>query len=192
MEHLEAHLTLATAMRAHLPELAMWGEHLATRLLGGMRLLAAGNGGSAAEAQHLTAEIVGKFDGERAPFSAICLSSDPSAVTAIANDYGYGQVFARQVVGHGRPGDTLILLSTSGRSANLLSAVAAAHDAGVDTWALTGPAPNPLADRCHRAIALPGPPAAVQEAHLLAVHLLCRAFDAHVRAAANPEERSLP
>ena len=103
----------------------------------GQRLLAAGNGGSAAEAQHLTAELVGRFDGERVPFSAISLHAETSAVTAIANDYGYDDVFARQVRAHGRSGDVLMLLSTSGKSPNLLRAAEAAprnrhHHLGAD------------------------------------------------------------
>ncbi len=106
--------------------LAAWGVELAQRLLRGQRLLAAGNGGSAAEAQHLTAELVGRFDGERVPFSAISLHAETSAVTAIANDYGYDEVFARQVRAHGRSGDVLMLLSTSGQSPNLLRAAEAA------------------------------------------------------------------
>ena len=111
----------------------------------GQRLLAAGNGGSAAEAQHLTAELVGRFDGERVPFSAISLHAETSAVTAIANDYGFEELFARQVRAHGRSGDVLMLLSTSGKSPNLLRAAEAAARLNITTWALTGPAPNPLA-----------------------------------------------
>lgn len=180
-----AHLGALEGVLAHLRDeslhLNAWGCELARRLLDGQRLLAAGNGGSAAEAQHLTAEFVGRFDGDRRPFSAIALHADTSAITAISNDYGYDEVFARQVRAHGRPGDVLVLISTSGRSPNLLRAAEAAREVGVTSWALTGPGPNPLSEVADDCIALSGPSANVQEAQLVAVHLLCRAFDTYVR-----------
>jgi D-sedoheptulose 7-phosphate isomerase len=160
--------------------LASWGQTLAWRLVAGHRLLAAGNGGSAAEAQHLTAELLGRFDEEREPFSAIALHADSSSITAIGNDYGFQNVFARQVRAHGRPGDVLVLLSTSGHSPNLLAAAEMARECGVTTWAFTGAAPNPLADLVDECIAVDGPPASVQECHLIAVHALCQAFDVTV------------
>ncbi|RIX30885.1 D-sedoheptulose-7-phosphate isomerase [Amnibacterium setariae] len=169
------------ALREESPRLARWGTLLADRLLDGGRLLAAGNGGSAAEAQHLTAEFVGRFDGDRRAFSAICLHADTSALTAIANDYGYAESFARQVTAHARPGDVLVLLSTSGTSANLVRAAEAGRDAGATVWAMTGPGPNPLAAAADDALTLPGVGANVQEAQLVAVHALCRVFDAIVR-----------
>jgi D-sedoheptulose 7-phosphate isomerase len=169
--------------RAHLTE--RWGERLAAVLGGGGRLLAAGNGGSAAQAQHLTAELVGRYRDDRPPFSAIALHSDTSSTTAIANDYGVDEVFARQVRAHGRPGDVLILLSTSGASANLLSGAPARRAAGVGVWALTGPAPNPLVAGSDEALCVPGASTAtVQELHLVAVHMVCAAFDAAVENAA--------
>src|SRR5215212_5251014 len=122
------------------------------RAAGSGRLAVAGNGGSAAEAQHLAAELVGRLRDERTPLSAIALTADSSAVTAISNDYGYDEVFARQVRAHGRPDDVLLAMSTSGRSPNLLTAVRAAADAGLRTWAMTGPAPNPLAEACEEAL----------------------------------------
>ncbi|MFI2432910.1 SIS domain-containing protein [Streptomyces sp. NPDC018693] len=156
-----------------------WGERLAEVLGAGGRLLAAGNGGSAAQAQHLTAELVGRYRDDRPPFSAIALHADTSSTTAIANDYGVDEVFARQVRAHGRPGDVLVLLSTSGASANLLSAADAARTAGLRVWALTGPAPNPLMAGCDEALCVAGTSAAtVQEIHLVAVHMMCAAFDA--------------
>nr|WP_233160227.1 SIS domain-containing protein [Pseudonocardia sp. MH-G8] len=170
------------ALRAAGPTLARWGTDLAGRLLAGGRLLAAGNGGSAAEAQHLTAELVGRFDGERQALSAIALHADGSSVTAIGNDYGYSEVYARQVRAHARPGDVVLLFSSSGRSPNLLGAARAAAGAGATSWAITGPGPNPLADVCDDAVCLPGDTATVQECHLAALHMLCRAVDATVRA----------
>ncbi|MFI8962564.1 SIS domain-containing protein [Streptomyces sp. NPDC053493] len=164
---------------AELARLARWGRHLAGVLTEGGRLLVAGNGGSAAEAQHLTAELVGRYREERPAFSALALHAETSSVTAIGNDYGYEQVFARQVAAHGRAGDVLMLLSTSGRSANLLSAAMTARSRDVDVWALTGPAPNPLAEAADDAVCVTGPTTAtVQEAHLVVVHLLCEFFDA--------------
>jgi D-sedoheptulose 7-phosphate isomerase len=159
-------------------KLARWGAELARTLSRGGRLLAAGNGGSAAEAQHLTAELVGKLRDDRAPLSAIALSAETSSLTAISNDFGYERVFARQVRAHGRPDDVLLLLSTSGTSANLLEAAAEGRDAGLHTWAMTGPAPNPLAESCKEALAVPAPDSqVVQELHLVSVHLLCEYVD---------------
>jgi D-sedoheptulose 7-phosphate isomerase len=155
-----------------------WGRQLAGVLSSGGRLLACGNGGSAAEAQHLTAELVGRFHEERNPLSAISLHAETSALTAIANDYGVDEIFARGVRGHGRPGDVLVALSTSGTSRNVLAAVKAAYDVGMTTWALTGPAPNQLAAMCHEAISVEAPSTAtVQEVHLLLLHGLCMAVD---------------
>lgn len=181
-EHLDSlHDTLA-ALRGQARRLERWGAVLAERLPAGARLLAAGNGGSAAEAQHLTAELVGRFDGERRPFSALALHADTSSLTAIGNDYGYEEVFARQIVAHARPRDVVLLLSTSGRSRNLLHAARAAASVGATVWAMTGPGPNPLATAAEDAICLPGSTANVQEAQLVAVHLVCQAFEAALPA----------
>jgi phosphoheptose isomerase len=158
-----------------------WGQVLADALWEGRRLLAAGNGGSAAEAQHLTAELVGRFLAERRPFSAIALCAETSSLTAIANDYGMHEMFARQVEAHGRPGDVLLLLSTSGRSTNVLRAAARGRAVGMTVWGMTGRAPNPLADLCDETLAIQAPStAAVQALHLVAVHAVCAAVDEHV------------
>ncbi|MDT5098444.1 MAG: D-sedoheptulose 7-phosphate isomerase [Mycobacterium sp.] len=158
--------------------LTTWGRQLADVLTRGGRLLACGNGGSAAEAQHLTAELVGRFREERKPMSAIALHADTSALTAIGNDYGIDEIFARGVRAHGQPGDVLISLSTSGTSSNVLAAVKTAHEEGLTTWALTGPAPNPLAAMCDDAVCVDADSTAtVQEIHLLLVHALCIAVD---------------
>jgi D-sedoheptulose 7-phosphate isomerase len=178
--HLENVLPALRSLESQADRLAAWGVELAQRLLSGQRLLTAGNGGSAAEAQHLTAELVGRFDGERVPFSAISLHAESSAVTAISNDYGYAEMFARQVRAHGRSGDILMLLSTSGKSPNLLRAAEAAARLNVTTWALTGPAPNPLASCCDDAVAIDAISANAQEGHLIALHAICRALEAEV------------
>lgn len=161
--------------------LSGWGVELAQRLLSGQRLLAAGNGGSAAAAQHLTAAMLGRFDDERIPFAAVALHADSSALTAISNDYGYEEVFARQVRAQGRAGDVLVLLSASGKSPNLLRAAESARRVGVTTWALTGPAPNPLAAACDESICIDAAPANAQEMHLVAIHAIGRVFDAYLR-----------
>ena len=178
--HLDNVVPALDSLRSQSGRLAAWGVELATRLLRGQRLLAAGNGGSAAEAQHLTAELVGRFDSERVPFSAISLHAESSAVTAIANDYGYDEVFARQVRAHARSGDVLVLLSTSGKSPNLLRAAETASRLNVTTWALTGCGPNPLAEACDEAVMIDALNANAQEGHLIALHAICRAFDLEV------------
>jgi type III pantothenate kinase len=190
----EAHLAALGgaihSLEAQRERVDRWGEWLAERLLGGARLLAIGNGGSAAEAQHLTAELVGRFSTERRPLSAIPLHADGSSLTAIANDYGAEEIFARQVEAHGRRGDVLVALSTSGRSANVLRAVEAANRLDLTTLSITGPGPNPLTELCDEALACDAPSAAtVQEMHLIAVHLLCGAVDRGVERLERLERR---
>jgi phosphoheptose isomerase len=181
-EHLVELSTALDSVAAQAEEIEEWGRHLA-RCLDGGRLLVAGNGGSAAEAQHLTAELVGRFEGERRPLSALVLHGDTSTVTAVCNDYGHDEVFARQVEAHGRPGDVLLLLSTSGRSSNLLRAADRAHEGGLAVWALTGPGPNPLWQQADRAIEVAGrSTSAIQEAHLVVVHALCAAVERSLNA----------
>jgi D-sedoheptulose 7-phosphate isomerase len=172
---------LATGLRRLEPDLDQlwaWAQALADVLQAGGRLLAVGNGGSAAQAQHLTSELVGRYCHERHPFSAISLHADTSSLTAISNDYGVDAIFARQVLAHGRRGDVLIALSTSGHSPNVVTAAEVAATAGLTVWAITGPGPNPLADRAHSALCVQArTTATVQELHLVAVHLLCAFLD---------------
>ncbi|GID29717.1 D-sedoheptulose-7-phosphate isomerase [Paractinoplanes brasiliensis] len=187
-DFLETHLSALTAaigpFRAEAGRLARWGADLAWHLGQGGRLLVAGNGGSAAEAQHLAAELVGRLREERRPLSAIALTPDSSAITALGNDYGFEEIFARQVRAHGRPGDVLITMSTSGRSPNLLAAVRAAKECGLRTWAMTGLG-GPLADACDEALRCPSPDSqVVQELHLVAVHLMCEYLDRTLPAVA--------
>jgi glycosyltransferase involved in cell wall biosynthesis/phosphoheptose isomerase len=187
-EHLDALQTALVGLECERERLEHWGRTLAGRLLDGGRLLAVGNGGSAAQAQHLTAELVGRYQTERRPLSALCLHSDGSSFTAICNDYGAEEAFARQVHAHARPGDVLLALSTSGRSPNVLAAVAAAAECDVTTWAVTGAGPNPLADACDDAVCLAGPTTAtVQELHLVGIHMLCAAVDREVALRAGGE-----
>jgi D-sedoheptulose 7-phosphate isomerase len=178
---------LSEALSAFGPSVAIadrWGGRLAELLPAGGRLLAAGNGGSAAQAQHLTAELVGRYRDDRPPFSAICLSAETSSLTAIANDYSVRELFARQVEAHVRPGDIVVLLSTSGRSPNIIAAAERAAARGGVVWAMTGPAPNPLADIADDALSVNAPhTATIQELHLVALHLVCAAFDTALAAA---------
>lgn len=180
-EHLRGLASALGAAERHSRHLERWGLELAARLRSGQRLLVAGNGGSAAEAQHLTAELVGRYHDERPAYSAIALNAESSSVTAIGNDYGFEQVFARQVRAHARANDLVLLISTSGSSPNLLHAAFAARQVGATTWALTGPGPNPLADTCDDAICLEGSSPHVQECQLAAIHAVCSVFDAEVQ-----------
>jgi D-sedoheptulose 7-phosphate isomerase len=181
--HLEALWAPLRHLEDELDRIERWGAHLAAVLSGGGRLLGAGNGGSAAQVQHLTSELVGRYRDERRPFSALALHAETSSLTAIGNDYGPDALFARQVVAHGRPGDVLVLLSTSGRSGNVLAAAEAGAEAGLAVWALTGPAPNPLAVQADDALTVDSPwTATVQEVHQVVIHLLCAAVDVSVGA----------
>jgi type III pantothenate kinase len=180
-EHVQTLADALGSMQSEADRLSALGERLAAVLLEGGRLLTVGNGGSAAQAQHLTAELVGRYQTERRPLSALCLHGDTSSLTAITNDYGAEHAFARQVLAHGRPGDVLLALSTSGRSENVLAAVRAAAEVGMETWALTGPAPNPLAELSAEAVAFPCPSTpTVQELHMVSLHVLCAAVDREV------------
>jgi D-beta-D-heptose 7-phosphate kinase / D-beta-D-heptose 1-phosphate adenosyltransferase len=192
--HLAALADAAGPFRSVAARLADWGAELAGHLGRGGRLLVAGNGGSAAEAQHLAAELVGRLRDERIPLSAIALTADSSAVTAIGNDYGFDEVFARQVRAHGRPGDVLLLLSTSGRSPNLVAAARTGAECGLRTWAILGAGPSPLADVCDEVLRCPSPDSqVVQELQLVSVHLMCeyldRALPAVLAAGAPAEPR---
>jgi D-sedoheptulose 7-phosphate isomerase len=176
--HIDSLVAALGSLEACLTDVRAMGHDLHRRLEAGQRLLAVGNGGSAAQAQHLTAELVGRYREDRAPYSAICLSSETSSLTAIANDYPVEELFARQVQAHGRPGDVLVVLSTSGSSRNAVEAARRAREGGLEVWAVTGPAPNPLSRVAHQSLAVDSPSTAtVQEVHLVLLHLLCEHFD---------------
>jgi D-sedoheptulose 7-phosphate isomerase len=179
-------------LEAELGVVEGWGATLAEHLPGGARLLVAGNGGSAAQAQHLTAEIVGRFGMDRPPFSAIALHADTSSLTAIGNDYGFEEIFARQISAHGRRGDFLLTLSTSGSSPNLVAALGAAQSAGVRAWALTGAGPNRMMDVADHAVAIRSHDTTIlQEIHLVAIHVLCASFEEALSAASNGQREIL-
>jgi D-sedoheptulose 7-phosphate isomerase len=177
-DHLRALADGARQLEPAAATIRDWAEHLAQVFCGGGMVLACGNGGSAAEAQHLTAELVGRFRHDRPSLPAIALCADSATTSAIVNDYGSEEMFARQVRGYGRPGDVLVALSTSGCSPNVVAAAKAGLENGLTVWALTGPAPNPLASMADAAIAVEAPTTAtVQELHLSIVHALCLALD---------------
>ena len=141
---------------------------------GGGKLLVFGNGGSAADAQHIAAEFVGRFQRDRDPLPALALATNASSITAIANDYGFEQVFARQLAGLGAEGDVALALSTSGRSANVLEAVRIARDMGLVTIALTGHDGGELPGLCdHCIVVRSADTPRIQEGHLVVFHLLC-------------------
>jgi D-sedoheptulose 7-phosphate isomerase len=150
------------------------GALLAARLLAGAKVLVCGNGGSAADAQHFAAELVGRMCRERRPLPAIALSSDPSVVTALGNDYGYEQLFARQVEAHGTPGDVLVAISTSGRSRNILAALETARRLRMQTIALVGPGGDPALDDCDHCLRVPTSDTQhIQELHTALLHAMC-------------------
>jgi D-sedoheptulose 7-phosphate isomerase len=156
-------------------------ELLVDTLRGGGKVLSCGNGGSAADAQHFAAELVNRFERERPPLAAIALSTDTSALTSIANDYAYQQVFSKPLRAFGKRGDALLAISTSGNSANVIDAMHAAHELGVRVIALTGNGGGKMAalvrdDDVH--LCVPHKTTArIQEVHLLCIHCLCDGID---------------
>jgi D-sedoheptulose 7-phosphate isomerase len=147
---------------------------IADALAAGGQALFCGNGGSAADAQHLAAELVGRLALERPAYRAVALTTDTSVLTAVGNDYGYAEVFARQVEGIGRPGDVLVAISTSGRSENVLRAAAAAGRGGLKVVALLGPDPSPLDQTADLALHVDGDaPGLVQQGHITIGHAIC-------------------
>ena len=158
----------------YLEELEKAGDVLVDALRHGKKILIAGNGGSAADAQHFAAEIVGRFLKERESLPAISLCTDPSVVTAIANDYGYDEVFARQVDGLGNEGDVFIGISTSGNSENISKAINKAKAKGIFTIGVLGKSGGTIRNECDLALVVPSDSTPrIQEIHTLSVHLLC-------------------
>jgi len=155
---------------------------IARRLTAGGKVLACGNGGSAADSQHFAAEMLNRFEKERAPLAALALTTDTSTLTSIANDYAFDQVFAKQVTALGRAGDVLLAISTSGSSPNVVAAVDAAHAKGMTVVALTGRGGGTLGQRLRAEdvhLCVPAERTArIQEVHLLVIHCLCDGIDA--------------
>jgi D-sedoheptulose 7-phosphate isomerase len=145
------------------------------------KILACGNGGSAADAQHFAAELINRFERERPPLAGLALTTDTSTLTSIANDYDYDQVFSKQVRALGRPGDVLLAISTSGNSRNVVAAIEAAHEGGIAVVVLTGRDGGRMTELLAPGdvnICVPARSTArIQEVHLLALHCLCDAID---------------
>jgi D-sedoheptulose 7-phosphate isomerase len=147
---------------------------VAAALAEGRKLLVAGNGGSAADAQHIAGEFLSRLNYDRAPAAAIALTTDSSVLTAIGNDYGYDRVFERQVLGLGSRGDVLIAISTSGRSPNILRALAAAREKGVVTVGLTGSSGGTMREACDLCLCVPSDETPIiQQLHITAAHIIC-------------------
>jgi len=171
----------------HLGDILAAAEVLRAAVTAGHKILLCGNGGSAADAQHIAAELVGRFVVERRALPAIALTTDTSALTAIGNDYGYEVVFSRQVEALGSPGDVLVAITTSGKSPNVVAAIAAARARGMKVIALTGARGAALVASCDAGVAVPSlDTARIQEGHITIGHLLCEAVDAGFAIATAP------
>ena len=156
---------------------------MAASLKSGGKILLCGNGGSAADAQHIAGELLSRYEFDRAPLAAVALTTDTSVLTAIGNDYGYEQVFERQVQGLGRKGDVLVALSTSGRSPNILRALDAAKKNGLVTIGFTGTKGSDMAARCDFMLQAPSDKTPViQQIHITAAHVICGLIERSIGA----------
>jgi D-sedoheptulose 7-phosphate isomerase len=174
-EHLE---TIKKLVDSNVSDIERSGLMICQALTTGHKIMLCGNGGSAADAQHIAAELVGCYEKQRRSWPAIALTTDTSALTAVSNDLGYEQVFARQVLGLGQQGDVLIAISTSGKSKNVLRAAEQARELGCKTIALTGATADPLASLCDISVAVPSTRTSrIQEAHITIGHLWCEMVD---------------
>ncbi len=172
--HLEGSLAAIGALREQIPTLNAIAALVVERLRAGGTLYTAGNGGSAAHALHLAEELIGRYRRDRSALAAVCLNADPTALTCIANDFGYEAVFARQCQALLGPTDVLLVLSTSGRSPNIVAALRVARQRGAATVGLLGSGGGPSAELCDQILVAPGDhPAHVQEAHQVALHVIC-------------------
>jgi len=177
--HINQHRAALQTLMTLKPAIEDAGQRIAACLLQGNKVMLCGNGGSAADAQHIAAELVGRFLTERKGLPVMALTTDTSILTAVANDYGYTDIFARQVQAHARPGDVLIGISTSGNSANVLAAVTAAKPLGCTTIGLLGRDGGQLRGVTDQSITVPvSQTAAIQECHIFIGHLWCAMVDA--------------
>jgi D-sedoheptulose 7-phosphate isomerase len=163
-------------------KIAALAREICRALENGNKVLLFGNGGSAADAQHMAAEWVGRFSRERRPLAAIALTTDTSILTSVGNDYGYDQIFARQIRALGKPGDLAIAISTSGNSTNVCLAATVAREMGLVTVGLTGADGGRLRTAVHHHIHVPHTTAArVQEVHIMIGHILCELIDENLK-----------
>lgn len=174
-----SHSEATVASRVLAGDLVALAGIMRASLDSGGKLLFCGNGGSAADAQHLAAEFVGRFVKERRPLPALALHANTSTLTAVANDYGYDAVFEREVRAHGRRGDVLIAISTSGNSPSIVRAAQAARDMDLITIGMTGAEGGKLKSLCDRCLCVPSTiTARIQEVHILLGHILCELVEA--------------
>jgi D-sedoheptulose 7-phosphate isomerase len=172
------HIEVAQALLPLAPEVARAVDLLAVSLEAGGRVFLAGNGGSAADAQHIAAELTGRFLRDRRPLPAMALHGNTSALTAIGNDAGFEHVFARELAAHGRDGDVLIAMSTSGNSVNILRAAEVARDRGIGIIGLTGESGGRLRAACDRCVCVPSSHTPrIQEMHITIGHAMCELLE---------------
>jgi D-sedoheptulose 7-phosphate isomerase len=176
---LAEHVALARELEALLPTLELVAVRLIDAFAAGRRLYTFGNGGSAADAQHLAAELIGRYQRDRRPLPAVALTVDPSVVTCIANDYAYEEIVARQVAALAGPGDVVLGFTTSGRSPNIVRGLEAGRAVGATTVLFAGGDGEPAVDHADIVLLVPsGTTARIQEMHLVLLHLLSEAADA--------------
>ena len=174
----DEHLHVATALRSLAPEVDQVVTMIARSMAAGGALLVCGNGGSAADAQHITAELTGRFFRDRKPLRALALHANTSSLTAIGNDYGYDEVFAREVGAHGREGDILLAISTSGNSRNVLRAIDVAREKRMVVIGLTGEQGGKMRDLCDVCLRVPSSSTPrIQECHILLGHTICELLE---------------
>lgn len=184
--HIDDHLRTIEALRSEIPAIEAIGRLLLETLQGGGCVFWLGNGGSAADCQHMAAELVGRFEQDRPGMASVALTTDTSILTSVGNDYGFEQIFARQVRALCKAGDLVIGLSTSGNSPNVLRAIEAAREVGAHTAGFSGRGGGRLKDLADACLIVPSDNTArIQEAHALAGHILC---DLAERQAASPGE----
>jgi D-sedoheptulose 7-phosphate isomerase len=178
LESLERHLGSLTRLVDEAAAVEKIARRIANALDAGGKVLTCGNGGSAAEALHLTEELIGRFSRDRRPLAGVCLSADPTAMTCIANDFGYEEVFARQIEGLGRKEDVVVALTTSGKSPSILRALERARKLGLTTIGLLGNPGSPAESLCDLALTPRAAEAShVQEIHLITIHLILEYLD---------------
>ncbi|HEX4656423.1 MAG TPA: SIS domain-containing protein [Streptosporangiaceae bacterium] len=187
-DELDEAVRVVGSLRSEVESAQRVAELIVTALQGGRKVLTCGNGGSALEAQHFAAELIGHFRGDRAALAAVALTPDPGVLTAISNDFGYDDVFARQVQGLAGAGDVLLAFTTSGNSGNVVAATRAARDLGAHTVALTGGDGGRIAALAENVIVVASADTArIQEGHLILLHMICEQVDAAFRETRQPD-----